>query len=376
MANSMTDPWERLKYSIEGVQISFGQALLPVLVPLVDTLSEGAANLQRWTQMFPHLSEAVGTGALVVLGLVAALGAFKLALGLTQMVVVGFKGTLLLLQGVWWLVNGGLKAYITTKSVAFIATMKAARGWVLKNVLAMRLWTVSVWASNTALLANPITWIIAAIMALIGVVVYLVKNWDELKASWGDHWAFQWVFEGIEMISSGFEWLSQWINDIGLWWDMLMFKFSQSAAFEWISNAIGGVVGFFADLISYVKNAMAWWGALMQKLSNISVFDLLGDAFEGIIDLLNMIPFVDIGGDETAAEIVHKSEQARGDFEEQLPSLRESERLEIPAGGYQQIITNQRSSSDSGTRIDNLNVYTDRQPDQEELETMIALSAG
>lgn len=42
--------------------------------------------------------------------------------------------------------------------------------------------TKATWLFNTALLANPITWIVLGIVALIGMIILLIKYWDEISA--------------------------------------------------------------------------------------------------------------------------------------------------------------------------------------------------
>lgn len=45
--------------------------------------------------------------------------------------------------------------------------------------------TISQWLHNIAMYANPIVWIIAAIIALIAILVLLVKNWDKVTKAIG-----------------------------------------------------------------------------------------------------------------------------------------------------------------------------------------------
>ena len=58
--------------------------------------------------------------------------------------------------------------------------------------VALGVYTVAQWAMNTAILANPITWIvvgiIAAIAALVAIGVVLYKNWDKIKAKAKEVW--------------------------------------------------------------------------------------------------------------------------------------------------------------------------------------------
>ena len=59
--------------------------------------------------------------------------------------------------------------------------------------LAVGIYTAAQWAMNSALLANPITWIVvgivAAIAALVGIGVALYENWDVIKKKCSEMWS-------------------------------------------------------------------------------------------------------------------------------------------------------------------------------------------
>lgn len=59
--------------------------------------------------------------------------------------------------------------------------------------VAVGIYTAAQWAMNSAILANPITWvvvgIVAAIAALVAVGVVLYENWDKIKAKAGEVWS-------------------------------------------------------------------------------------------------------------------------------------------------------------------------------------------
>lgn len=75
-------------------------------------------------------------------------------------------------------------------------------GWVIGGVTAAivgvaagtMIWTAAQWALNAALLANPVTWIIAGIIAVGLAIGALVKNWDRvwgaIKTGAGVVWEF------------------------------------------------------------------------------------------------------------------------------------------------------------------------------------------
>ena len=73
---------------------------------------------------------------------------------------------------------------------------------------------------NAALWANPIVWIIAAVVALAAAVAAVVVYWDDIRLAVTN--ATLWVMEKIEGLG---EWLFGWIAKIGQWlWDHSPFK--------------------------------------------------------------------------------------------------------------------------------------------------------
>lgn len=75
-----------------------------------------------------------------------------------------------------------------------VAAAVAALGAALTVLaVAMAVATVKQWLMNAAVLANPITWvvvaIVAAIAALIAIGVALYKNWDTIKAKCAELWS-------------------------------------------------------------------------------------------------------------------------------------------------------------------------------------------
>lgn len=102
--------------------------------------------------------------------------------------------------------------------------------------------SVAVWAANIALLANPITWIVVGIVALIAAVVALVANWDSVVSFITDAWAgFIGWFTGI---MDGF--LSWW----GGIWDGLISGIASGwqSVIAWFESIPGAIQAFFAGV--------------------------------------------------------------------------------------------------------------------------------
>lgn len=148
-----------------------------------------------------------------------------------------------------------------------IPVLAIAIGTVL--VAAFIAWTASIWAANVALLANPITWIILGIVALIAIIVLLIMNWDAVVKFLTDVWnGFVSWFTGVMDAFLG------WWN--GLW----------TSVWEWIvavwEGIVAAVVGYFTGLFNfYVAIGTAivnWWNGLWQ-----GIWDFLTFIWESIV---------------------------------------------------------------------------------------------
>ncbi len=178
MASKMTDQWERLESSWFAVRAAVFGAILPSINAVVGSLSDGLVWLTGWTDEFPWLTELLGYAAIAGLSLGGVVAGLSLAMGIGQMMSGGWAVTMGTLNGVLKLLR--------------IST------------LAM---TASTWLFNAALWANPITWVVVGIVALVAAVGAMIYWWDDLKASFGDTAVFKflsdtidWVIEKLNMI--------------------------------------------------------------------------------------------------------------------------------------------------------------------------------
>jgi TP901 family phage tail tape measure protein len=105
-----------------------GKSLKPALMPLLDTVGKVLLQFQVWAKEYPNLTRAILVGSTVLGGLIAVLGTA----------------------------------------------------------------TIAISSLNLALLANPITWIVLAIVAAVTVLVgagyVLFKNWDRVLSWFAEAW--------------------------------------------------------------------------------------------------------------------------------------------------------------------------------------------
>ncbi len=207
---------------------------------------------------------------------------------------------------------------------AHAAKMGLATAAEFAHSVAAGVATAATWAFNAALavLTSPITWVIAAIAALIAIGVLLYQNWDTVvefaKTAWqglcdfisGICRAIGEFFSGLwTKLQEIFEPIGQWFGEkFQQAWDAIVNIFSGIG--EWFSGVFQGawdaIVNIFtpigswfgqrwADVTSALANIGAWFTDMFQKawtgLTNI--FSKLGSWFgERWADVTNALSSV------------------------------------------------------------------------------------
>ena len=338
MAKAMVDPWQQFGAAVQALRIAFGQALIPILTPLMDRLTGIAGTLTRWTQLFPNITRVIGITALTVLAMTAAMGLLTFGVGLA-------KSTWLALVTIWKVLTWtGWKSiamflYHTVMFTLFVAGMVAMYTWMGLVRVGMLAWQGVIWLVNAALSANPIGLIVIGIAALIALVTLAVVYWDEWTAALMDTAAFKWVSEQLLALS------------------------------EWF-------------------NSMSGWSA-MAKAAWSSIVSVFQEAINGLIELINKIPGVNIearlgdmptipGAEQAvmASETANVSQSAQQALSASVPSLAPARANAVPKGGLLSSIQNTSNQNNTGNKVENVNIYTSKPMNQTELEGMIEMAVG
>lgn len=132
----------------------------------------------------------------------------------------------------------------------------------------------AVWGLNAALLANPITWVVAAIIALVATFVIL---WNECEG-FRNFWKQMWEYIKIAF-AAVVEWIKQAAKDI-----------AQFFVDAWgaIKNVWNGIPGFFKGLWESIKSAFSavgkWFSDVFTGAWNgiKKAFSAVGSFFSGI----------------------------------------------------------------------------------------------
>ena len=219
MANAIneTEPerFERLTQRIQNVKESIGNSLLPTVN---DLMSAGETVLTKVGTWIEENQELVKIIMLVVL----AIGGFLTIAG-TMATVVGGVGL------------------VITKAVSAFKILKA--GFRIARVALSPL-IGSVWSFTAALLANPVTWVVIGIMALIAAIVLLYNKC---------------------------EWFRNLANNI-----LNFFREKLGAAFETAKAIFSGIGSVIGSVMSAARDTVA------EKLDNMrSAYESHGGGIRG-----------------------------------------------------------------------------------------------
>ncbi len=221
MANAMTDPWQRVSSGVTAASITIGTQLLPVLIPMLDSINKGLESFIKWNEINPQLAKNLGQIALTLIGVTAAVSAFSLLSGLATISTVLWNLTLNLALKPLWSMGKAIWAALP-----------------------------SVWAFTAALFANPITWWIVgitALVALVGAAIVYWKEWTGVVIDFGGRF--------LEMIG----------------------------VFTLVDNVLAAWEG--------LKN---WWAGFKAWLLALNPFDAIVSGMNKAIALANQLPGIDI----------------------------------------------------------------------------------
>ncbi|PWM25632.1 MAG: phage tail tape measure protein [Limosilactobacillus fermentum] len=303
MASAMqeTEPerFERLTQRIQNVKESIGNSLLPTVNDLMGKGEQLLSKVATWIEDNQELVRvimlvvlAIG-GFLTVAGTtIAVVGGVGLVLSETIGFVGGFYRALKKIpdlldtvhimglyagdgikKGFSVIKTAGSTAITGIKNVAInIASM--AKTAAISGVTALKNMTLGlvgmakqaittavtalpgliagVWSFTAALLANPITWIIIAIIALVAAILLLWQNWDFVTAWLRSAWdtCCNAVSAGIQRLQSGFQAFLGFFQSIG----------------QGIAQGMGFIRQGFNNVITWIQGKFSWFGEAGKRL--------------------------------------------------------------------------------------------------------------
>lgn len=420
MAKDMVDPWQQFAAAVQALRIAFGQSLMPILEPLMARLTGVATTLTRWSQLFPNITRVISIAVLVVFGIIAALSLLTLTVGMSKMVWLG-------LVTVWKVLTMvGLRSiavflYHTVMAVAFVAGLVLMVAWMGLVKGAMLLWQGAIWLVNTALLANPVAWIVIGIVALVAAVAAAIIYWDQWTSALLNSEAFQWVSGQLTALSDWFGSMGGWAGMASAAWDGIVniFKQAINGLIEML-NKIPGVQidAAFGDmpappqmpgisapqveapllpqLVGAAQQPIQAPPLVMAATSKVPAQTapmlnalqpqaqaptlVLAPVPKGPAPIAQPLAALEPPRQPPALVLapppMQQAEQSQQRINGSVASLSPKRPDAVPRGGLLASIQNNNQSQSRTTNVENVNIHTGKQMNQLELEGMLAMAVG
>lgn len=309
--NTMENKMQVLKSILDIRMAKMGEILFPDLEKMLNKFGDILETIERWQKENPKLFSGLVRG--VAYGSAALLG-----LGATAKIVgFGISGLSPIFKGIGWLIEKevaskgktALLKLLTSSKNLFVGlgtglkTASFAVGGFLKSIAvgAIKLGSIFLGATKgllislgsglktasfaiggflkgaiagvakfgVALLANPITWYVAAIMAVVGAGYLLYKNWDLIKEKGKELWDsfLQSCEPVVEMWNNikgkGSEIYESWKNGVVDFKNS--FKEALDGMFNWVTEKFQKMIDLKDKVLNFAGNT---WNAGKDFIKN------------------------------------------------------------------------------------------------------------
>lgn len=269
--NTMENKMQVLKSILDIRMAKMGEILFPDLEKLINKFGDVLDIVEKFQKENPKLFSGLIKG--VAYGSVALLG-----LGATAKIVgFGISGLSPIFKGIGWLIEKevaskgvtALLKLLTSSKGMFIGigngikTFSLAIGGFFKGVIAGAV------KFGAALLASPITWYIAVIMAVIGAGYLLYKNWDLIKEKSKELWDS--VIKACEPVMEMWNNIKVKASEVyGSWKDGIVdfknsFKEALDGIFDWVTEKFQKMIELKDKVVNFAGNT---WNAGKDFIKN------------------------------------------------------------------------------------------------------------
>ena len=282
-----------LKQQLHNVSEELGVNLLPTVNSWIETGTKAVGTVSDWISRNQGLATAIMNAALflglflTVTGSVTSIiGVFGTGITRTIGLISGLKGGFETLRIYGMYAADGIKA-MGAGLVNMVRQGIASAAAALPGLIS------SVWGFTTALLANPVTWIVIGIVALVAGLILLWKNWDKVTAFVQGVWngCVEKVRAGLDELGNFFKNTGEKIKNVfsGAFNSVRNIAASKMAAVKNVmGNVMGAAVATVKSRLDNMKNAYQQNGGGIRGIAAATMTGVKG-YFTAGFDFLNTL---------------------------------------------------------------------------------------
>lgn len=291
------EKYQVIKQRIQGVKESIGNELLPTINILFDKVATITESVSEWVSKNKDLVRVLATIAMVLGFVIGSVGTFATIIGAAGFgisktiggvgsfvnVVKGIPGAFQTAQIKALYAADGIKAFgrhvatgVGAAKDFVIGLIGMAKQAIITGVQALPGLIASVWSFTAALLANPVTWIVIGIIALIVAIVLLAQNWDAVTT---------WISGVWNGFVAGFKATCAQVGEFfgGLWQGIT----------DTFVNGIQGIKDFFLGIPEWFKESGAKIMTTFAEGIKSAVTAPINAVKNGLGKIREMLPFSD-----------------------------------------------------------------------------------
>ena len=297
MNSAEGEKYKVIKQRIQGVKESIGNELLPTINTVLDKVANVVENIGDWVNKNKDLVRVLATIVMTLGFVIGSVGAFATIIGgagfgITKTiggvrsfvkVIRGIPGAFETLQIKALYAADGIKVFgrhvatgVGAAKEFVIGIMGMAKHAIITGVQALPGLIASVWSFTAALFANPVTWIVIGIIALIAVIILLAQNWDAVTA---------WISGVWNGFVEGFKATCAQVGEFfgGLW----------KGITDAFVNGIQGIKDFFLGIPAWFKESGAKIMTTFAEGIKGAVSAPVNAVKSGLSKIREMLPFSD-----------------------------------------------------------------------------------
>lgn len=190
---------------------------------------------------------------------------------------------------IWFfdVINQGIAWLHENKGIAFgiFSVLAFVIGTVLVSSLVSA--TAAAWGFATAMLANPITWVVAAVLALIAAIGLLIEDYHVWAQGGKSAFDWSWLQSSIGTVSKALEWLSEAFTTVSE-----VYNNNVAPVLDFLIAAVGSVIVALIKLdvkiFKLIDSWLDWIEAISKKIGKTAI-DFLIDKLKSAYDWIQKL---------------------------------------------------------------------------------------
>ncbi len=254
----------QMKAKIEGIVITLGEQLIPILKSVVEKVSGVIEKIVEWIKEHPELTR-------VVVLVAGAIGGLLLVLGPLLIFLPALTAALPLLGTAFAVLTGPVGLIIAAIAGLIAIGILVWKNWDTIKEKAVEIWEgivsffKGVWEKIKKIFTENWAKILAIIFPPIGLPVLIAKNWGKIKDAVAEIWEAV-----VRTVREWFLKIAQTLADFNPW--------------TWLKERWNQLVDWVGEIWARVKQvAVDWWNNLTSWLSNLNPWEWVKKGWDNLV---------------------------------------------------------------------------------------------